>query len=248
MRQAITAQEQIAQANIKHLNENKYLSYPPKSRINNALDEASGAKDLTVVFTNPTATDKVIVFTPNFDVKTDGRTIYTDVADQLAKLSATHVFKTVVPVDAAADFGVACTDQDRSIEQFMREIYHDPTRLVGISMDSKQISTGKPDTSNYNKRLRTIFTSSLENPEIRDLNLRPQLDGNTFNANIMQVNFIKNNFPVLLSWRTFLQMVIAKDTELIVTFHVGAQDSQTRRMYDAVKKSDRVVREISAAR
>lgn len=235
-------QKDFLAANVGKLNVQRRYSYPSKSGVKSQLGEIAGAKEFSVQLKNPTTTDATVIISPCYNADTKNRTKFETAQQVIDATSSTHVFQTVAPNVDADNFHMACTDSGVTIEHLLRMIAQNPTRLVGMSMDSRTISDGKQETSNYSKRLKTFFFDALEpQPVISDKPLRPLLK-DSYNIGLLQVNFVKENFLVLLSSENFFQFQVAKGTELNITFHFGAVHSNAQRMYRDLKLSDDVIR------
>lgn len=237
----------LVTANAAKLDRSRRYSFGPRTNTTNLIDEAEKAAEITFTFTNPTASDVKVAFSTLFSDSLRGGTnsIYASVTEVLSKSQSDVVFKTTVPADPEVNFGIACNDSGRSAEQIMQFAAMNCIRLVGMSMVSKQVSTGEADISNYSKKIKSVYTSIFEDPEVTELNLRPLLKGSTYNAEILEVNFIKQNFLALLTPEHILQLTIAKNTELTVTFHFGATASPAQRMYRDLKAADNIMRQVA---
>jgi hypothetical protein len=245
MRKPISNQTDFLAANAHKLNVQRRYSYPSKTDVKNALQESAGAKEFTVVFKNPTATDATVVISPQYNADTLNRTKFGTVQQILDATASTHVFQTAPSVGDGTNFQMACIDAGVTIENFLRMIHLNPTRIVGLSMDSRTISDGKQESTNYNKKFKTFYFDALEpQPATVDKPIRPLLS-DAFNIGILSINFVKEKFLALVSAENFFQMQVARGTELTVTFHIGAISSNAQRMFRDLKESDEVIRQAT---
>lgn len=220
------------------------LSYGKGTGTQNLVDEHSKAIELNWTISNTTTTLKTIAISPFFDTLKN-TTQFNTVAELLAAVKADHALTSgdIVRVDADHALTADSTNSEQPLKQFLRYIASNPTRIVGLAIRSSKVSTGQPESSNYDLTMRSYYVSPFELPVKRELNLKPLVPtGANFNTDRLNVNFILQNFQALLSPENILTMQIQPDTALSLTVYVGAQYSRAQEFYRIIRDADNVMR------
>lgn len=219
------------------------FSYGKQAGTNNMVDEHAKAIQLNLRITNLTDNLHTVCLaglTSSFNP-----TIFPDIAALKAALSATGVLKDGVIVNdgSGKELKAELTDSGLNLDQFIKYIANNPTRLVGLSMVSRNATTGAGDSQNYDLKLKTHWVSPFDVPTKKELNLRPLVvTGANFTQERLNVNFVEQAFPVILSAEHGFSIQIAKNTELTITLFIGAQDSRPQLFWRDIKAADDVIR------
>lgn len=239
--------QKLAQ-NGKVLDLGKDLSYGKDSGTNNMIDERVKAANISWEIKNTTSDNHYVVISSLFD-NAKNQTIFTNVNDMLANVvpgvSSTLVwaFKDGrLTGTTGAELVCASRTSGRNINQFLSYIGQTPTRICGVRMKSTVASSGAQDQGNYDQELRTVFFSPLSQPVENLLSLSRFVKPTSFSGNIVDISFIDEAFPVILSNEHFMVLQVNAGTILNLTLQVGAQDSRAQRMWRNIKKADDVIR------
>ncbi len=221
------------------------LSFGAKTDTKNLIDERDKAIKIAFKVANASASDAFVVLYPLIDSTTAMRalnpSIYPSKATFVSGVGGTPLIDGTVITD------VTCTSLDNAItmEQMMRYIAKNPTRLTGVKMKSKIISSGAKDSSNYDNKFKTIWMNAFDVNEVKDLSLAPlQIGMSNFNPDMLEVDFLKQGFPVVISDEHAFLFQVNAGTELTMTISVGAQDSKAQRFWRNIKKADEVLRSV----
>lgn len=221
------------------------LSFGAKSGTHNLIDERDKAVKLAFKVANASANDVFIALYPMVDSTTAMRalnpSIYASKSAFASAIGGTPLIDGTVVTD------VTCTSLDSAIaiETVLRYMAKNPTRITGIKMKSKLISGGAKDSSNYDNKLKTIWMNPLDVNEVRDLPLGPlQIGMSNFNPDMLEVDFLKQGFPVIISDEHAFLFQVNAGTELTMTLAIGAQDSKAQRFWRDIKKADEVLRSV----
>lgn len=231
------------QAQSGKLDVQRTLSFAPKSGAKNLVEEGAKALQVSWRITNNSSNNAHLIlgaYIGKTGVRIVNNTLYPSSTEILALASATGV---LIDGTVYTDVTAESLDSAHSIEEFIRHFSKNPTRVVKAAFKSKVSSTGEKDSSNYDNKLKTIWTTPFDVPQVRELSLRAlQAGGNNFNPDMLDVDFQKLNFPVVLSDEHFLQVQVNPDTVLTVTMFIGAHDSKAQRFYRQMKAADDVMR------
>jgi hypothetical protein len=240
--------QQIITANLAQgkdvLDIRKRLSYGRGTGTQNLIDEHAKAIQLSWTITNTTVTMKTIALSSFFDTLKN-TTQFGTVAELLTEIKADAAILDgdVITVDADHKVIATSTDAERPLEAFLRYFASNPTRLVGMALRSSNATTGAPESSNYDLKMRSYYVSPFDVPKMEELNLAPLVPaGTNFNTDRLNVNFIIQNFQALLSNENFLTMQINPNTKLSITLYVGAQKSNAQSFYRDIKQADDILR------
>lgn len=219
-------------------------SFGPKNAGKNFVEEHAKALQVSWKIRNNTKDDVVICFSPFFANTEAKVTQFGAVSEILTLTGSTAMFATgtIIDGDAGADVTVASTKSGRVIEHLLRYAGQSPLRFTKWSMKSRTIA-GEKESSNYDNTIKSFWVTPFDVPVIDELELRPLQKGDmNFNPDMLDVNFIANNFHAILSREHFLQIQVNAGTELSISAFIGAQDSAPQRFFRDIKKADDVLR------
>ena len=219
-------------------------SFGPKNAGKNFVEEHAKALQVSWKIKNNTANDVVVVLSPFFADTEAKITQFGTVSEILTLTGSDAVFKTGIIVNGTddADVTVASTKSGRVIEHLLRYAGQSPLRFTKWSMKSRTVA-GEKESSNYDNTIKSFWVSPFDVPVIDELELRPLQKGDmNFNPDMLDVNFIANNFHAILSREHFIQIQVNAGTELSISAFIGAQDSAPQRFFRDVKKADDVLR------
>lgn len=226
----------------------KSLSYGVQNSANNLIDEKAKADKIAWEIRNSTADAHYVVISSLFD-NSKNNTIFDTVADMLSNVvpgvpsAQVWAFKDgrLVGVDGA-ELKVSSKTPGRKINQFLNYVRSCPTRLTGIRL--KSVTTaGANDLGNLDNEIKTMFFSPFAQPVEKQLPLAPLVrTNNNFSPNILDIDFINEAFPVILSNEHFMVIQVNAGTVLNLTVMVGAQDSPAQRHWRTIKNADDILR------
>jgi hypothetical protein len=198
------------------------------------IDEERGSINASMTLTNNAASTDVVIAIGNV---TDS--IYADAAEAIAALGADYLLSdgTIATVETDKDITAVSNDADRTIDQLIKYIGKNPTRIVRLDLESTDLS-GNADTSNYAQSIKSAWTSPFVKPVEKFLQLRKFQSGNKFQPQFAEVNFLKEGFEVILSNEHFFVFTLKASTEFTMTWEIGMQDSKAQRFYRQVKAAD----------
>ena len=208
------------------------------------VDEHAKAIQLNWRIKNLTASTQTVAIS-SLITSAINNTQFADLSAMQTAVGATATLKDGIIIDGTdgADLTATSTDNDKKLDDFLRYIGKNPTRIVKLSMVSRNATSGAADSSNYDLKLRTVFASPFEVPVVKELNLRPLVPtGANFTESRLNVDFQRLAFPVVLSNENFATLQINANTELQITVYVGAQLSKAQSFWRDVKAADEVLR------
>jgi hypothetical protein len=226
----------------------KSLSYGVQNSASNMIDERAKADKLSWEISNKTADAHYIVLSSLYD-NAKNQTLFDNINDMLAtvvpNVPSTNVwaFKDGrLTGTTGADLAVSSKTPGRKINQFLNYIGQSPTRVTKIRL--KSVTTaGAQDLGNLDNEIKTMFFSPFAQPVEKPLALGPLVrTNNNFSPNILEVDFIDEAFPVILSNEHFLVLQVNAGTVLNITAFIGAQDSRAQRHWRTIKDADDIVR------
>ena len=243
IQQQATAARLAANAPILGILDRNY-SFGPKNAGKNFVDEHAKALQVSWKIRNNTADDVIVLLSTLFSDTDVNTTQFATVSEVLTLTASDAVFKTgtIVNGDADADVTVSSTKSGRVIEHLLRYAGQSPLRFTKWSMKSRTVA-GEKESSNYDNTIKSFWVSPFDVPVIEELELRPLQKGDmNFNPDMLDVNFIANNFHAILSREHLLQVQVNAGTELSISAFIGAQDSAPQRFFRDIKKADDVLR------
>lgn len=227
----------LAETKGKELDLARNYSFAPTTDTRNFIDEHVKAFPLAYTITNKTAQRQTIVMIANLD----GLTLMPNVK---SLVPGAVEFKEGIVIDGAEagkDLIITSQDSQRSIEHLLQYAFLNPTRITRFSMNSRTIA-GERESGNYSTKMTTVFVSPFTTQPAKELPLRPLVAGGmNFNTDMLDVDFIKQRFPVILSSEHLFTFQINPNTEIDLTMFVGVQDSGAQRFWRDVKAADAVV-------
>lgn len=248
----------IAAANATVLDVEKRLSYGVQKSATNMIDERPKADEIAIEIRNATDDSQFVVISPVFE-SGNNPTIFADIRDALnncapgVATNRVHALKnglifqqmttgeTPTPV-AGKTLTVASKSSGFFVDRFLRYIGMVPTRITKARLKSVTLS-GVADTGNFDNRLTTLFFSPFAAPKEDFLSLAPLVQsGINFNANILDVDFIDQAFPLIFSNEHFTVLQINAGTVLTMNLFVGAQDSAAQRHWRFMRRADDIIR------
>lgn len=221
----------------------KRFSYGKQSDTMNLVDEHAKAIQVNLSIKNVTDNLHTVAFA-GFTSTLNPTQFAGDTAIKAA-INATAILKNGKIVDdgSGKELTAKLTDSGLDLDSLLKYIAMNPTRLVGMSMVSRNASTLAGESTNYDLKMKTHWVSPFDVPQVKELNLRPLvMTGANFTQERLNVNFIKQSFPVVLSHEHFLSLQINSGTELMITLYIGAQDSAAQRFWRDIKTADDIIR------
>lgn len=230
---------EIQQRNILDLDKN--LSYGVNSGAINAYDEGSKAIELPWLIKNRTESSQFLVISSLFE-ENKNNTLFGTIREALTACvpgvaeARVHAFQAgdiyITPGEGneAKKLSAESLDGSRSINQFLRYVGKNPTRLIKMRFSSTTAANA-PDMSNIENSLKTMFFSPFDPPVEKRLGLSNLIDQRFLTNNILDVNFVDQAFPVILSNEHFFVIQINPATDLKLNVFVGAQDSAPQRFW-----------------
>lgn len=226
----------------------KSLSYGVQNSANNLIDERAKADKLSWEIKNATAEAHYIVLSSLYD-NARNTTMFSTVAEMLAAVvpgvAAANVwaFKNGDIAGALeAKLTISSKTPGRSINHFLNYVNSAPTRITKMRLKSVTVA-GAADLGNLDNEIKTMFFSPLAQPVEKQLTLSPLVrTNNNFSPNIIDIDFIDEAFPVVLSNEHFVVLQVNAGTILNLTAYVGAQDSPAQRHWRTIKNADDILR------
>lgn len=146
----------------------------------------------------------------------------------------------IVYSSGGKDVTMTSNDPGRTIGQMLRYASNSPFRFTKLSLHSK-LTSGTPDTSNYDASLKTVFVSPWQKPQDNYLNLRQFMTNIANSPQFADIDFLKEGFPMMLSSENFICIKVKAGTILNVTLGVGMQMSLAQKAYRAYKQADELL-------
>ena len=231
----------------KVLDLDKDYSYAVNSGAINAYDEGSKAIELPWLIKNRTESSQFLVISSLFE-EDKNNTIFGTIREALTACvpsvaaSRVHAFQSgdiyVTPGvgNEAKKLSAESLDGSRDIEQFLRYVGKNPTRLIKMRLSSTTAANA-PDMSNIENSLKTMFFSPFDPPVEKRLGLSNLINQAFLTNNILDVNFVDQAFPVILSNEHFFILQINPGTDLKLNVFVGAQDSKAQRFWRRTRQA-----------
>lgn len=227
---------------------NKGLSYGVKNSASNLIDERAKADKLVWEVANTLDEDVFIILSslftgsPNF-------TIFGSIAEMKSAVVPGAAADVVLPFangriagDANAGVTVSSKTPGRSIDQLLRYIGRNPSRVTRMRLKSTTIANAA-DLGNFDNEIKTMFFSPFSTPVENQLGLsRLVKTNNNFSPNILDIDFVSEAFPFILSSEHFTIMQVNKGTRLNISVEIGAQDSAPQRFWRTIKNADDILR------
>jgi hypothetical protein len=248
--------ENLAVANAEVLDLSKRNSYGLQRAANNMIDERPKADEVVFEIKNATDESQFLVLSSLFEDDTN-KTIFGDVREALtacvpsAEETRVHALKNglvyqAVNSESAPIAGKTLTVASKSsgimLDRVLRYIGMCPTRVTKARFKSVTLG-GAADTGNFDNRITNLFFSPFAPPKEDFLSLAPLVQsGINFNANILDVDFIDQAFPFILSNEHFTVLQINAGTVLTINMFIGAQDSPAQRHWRFMRRADEVIR------
>lgn len=247
--QQIQAQRLAAEGAKLDVGDNRKYSYGTKAGVKNMISESAQAMELSWKITNKTDSDVIFLFSTFFGNDSSNTTQFETIDELLEATASDYTFapgtlilgKGAGDVPNGKDLIVTSLKTGRSISHFLRYAGQSPLRFTRWSLKSKQISTGAKDSSNYDNEIKSFWFSPFDDPQIDYLNLRPLQRPDAFNADLLDIDFLDQNFRMQLDNEHFIQMKVNSNTELTMSVYVGAQDSRSQAFYRFLNKADDVM-------
>lgn len=226
----------------------KSLSYGVQNSASNLIDERAKADKLSWEIKNTTTETHYLVLSSLYD-NSRNTTIFANIAEMLAAVvpgvssSLVWAFKDGRLVGTSgAELTVSSKTPGRSINQFLNYFGQNPSRIVKMRIKSVTTS-GAQDLGNLDNEIKTMFFSPFAQPVEKQLPLAPLVrTNNNFSPNILEVDFIDEAFPLILSNEHFTVFQVNAGTVLNLTAFVGAQDSKAQRFWRTIKDADNILR------
>ena len=227
---------------------NKGLSYGVNNSANNLIDERAKADKLVWEIANTTDKDVYIVISSLFTGATN-LTTFANIAEMQAAVVPGADAAIVLPFangriagDAVAGVTVSSKTPGRSINQLLRYIGRNSSRITKMRL--KSVTTANAaDLGNFDNEIKSMFFSPFSTPVENQLGLsRLVKTNNNFSPNILDVDFVAEAFPFILSSEHFNIMQVNAGTKLNITVEIGAQDSAPQRFWRTIKNADDILR------
>lgn len=198
------------------------------------IDEERGTITRSITLRNNAASTDMVLAFGNL-----ANSIYADIDEAAAALSIDKMVTdgTIATVETDKTITGASNDAGFTIAQLVKYIGMNPTRIVSVRMESTNLS-GSDDTTNYAQSIKTAWVSPFVKPIEENLDLARFASVDRFQKRYMNVNFLKEGFPVILSAEHFFAITLKRSTILNLTFEIGFQDSAAQRFYRQIKKAD----------
>lgn len=243
---AAAAQVAATKGIVDPLDLNKRFSFGKQADTLNMVDEHAKAIQLNWRITNKTSDTHTIAIGCLLGDTAPNMTQFATLSDVKKATGATAVLKDGIIIDGTdgADLTATSTDTYRKMDEFLRYTGVTCTRIVGLSMVSRNATNGNGDSSNYDLKIRSIWVNPLQDqPEVKELNLRPLVPtGANFTESRLNVNFIRQNHPFVMTNEHWNTIQINPNTELMLTVYVGAQFSKAQDFWRSIKASDDIIR------
>lgn len=222
----------------------KRFSYGVNNSAKGFIDERAKTVKLGWRISNDTAKDKFLVISSLFDDNRNS-SIFEDVREMLTAIAPgvdaldIHAFQEgVIQVEATKELKASSTMSKRSINQFLRFTQQAPTRITDVRLESRTTANAE-ESGNLTNEFRTVFFSPFADPIENQLALAPLVQiGSNFNKNVIDIDFVDQAFPVILSNEHFWVIQVNKGTVLTMTVGVGAQNSLPQEFFRSIRKAD----------
>jgi hypothetical protein len=248
---------QLASTHSDILDTQKKLSYGVQKSANNMIDERPKADEVVFEIRNATDESQFLVLSSLFEDDTN-KTIFGSVREGLtacvpgAEATRVHALKNGLVYQAVDDdddpitgktLTVASKSSGILLDRVLRYIGMCPTRVTKARFKSVTLG-GAADTGNFDNRITNLFFSPFAPPKEDFLSLAPLVQsGINFNANILDVDFIDQAFPFIMSNEHYTVLQINSGTVLTINMFIGAQDSPAQRHWRIMRKADDLIRE-----
>lgn len=248
MNQAQRQAQALLASNATTIDAQRHYSMGPNGA-KTLLDEKDKARQVSLTITNSDTADKAIVF------GVPRHTIFTDVdgtprmADFLEAVGADFVLTDGILEVGAGDatlLEAVSNDSGRTIAQLMEHAAHAPLRLTEMNLQSSNATDNTPDSTAFTTSLKTVWVSPFKKPVEDTFSLRKLQTNKSTATQFGHIDFIGQQFPVILSRENFLVMIVKAKTALSLTIGAGVEDSAPQRMYRAIQKSDSLVGKMRA--
>lgn len=244
--------KEVALQNPTVLDIEKRLSYGVQKSATNMIDERPKADEVALEIRNATEDSQFIVISPLFG-GSQNPTLFADVRDMLencvpgADPARVHALQDgdiwIDDDDSAKKLSAASKSSGFFIDRFLRYIGMCPTRIVRARLKSVTLA-GVADTGNFDNRITSMFFSPFSAPKEDFLSLAPLIQtGINFNANMLDVDFIDQAFPLILSNEHFTIIQVNAGTVFTMNLFVGAQDSPAQRHWRFMRRADDIIRQ-----
>jgi hypothetical protein len=136
--------------------------------------------------------------------------------------------------------GITALDPEKTIENFRGYTATVPTQLTKLHFKSKTLD-GKPDDSNFDEVVTTFYLSPFQAAKKSTFNLRTLQNSSMQQVQFLELDLLKENFPVIISQEHLLMIKVKANTELTLTMSIGAQDSRPQRLHRKLKAVQNIV-------
>lgn len=234
--EAINLAKNLVATKPKTIDVDRHYSHG-KNGVKNFVGEQNSALTMSLSVASAAASTSV-----SFAIGSLANSIYKDNAEAIAALGVDAIIDDGAfhTVETDKDITATSNDSGRTIAQMIKYIANNPTRIASVAIQS-QTSAGAADVSNYTASIAQIFVSPFHTPEKSYLPLRKFQSNRANSPEFADVNFLKQNWPVIWSSEHFTVFTIKPGTTLNFTFTIGMQDSSAQRLYRQVKDVDRTL-------
>lgn len=228
----------------------KRLSYGVQNSASNLIDERVKVDKLSWEISNGTDEAQFLVISSLYN-NARNNTMFSTVAEMLAacvpgvptgNVWAFQQGKIAEPAVGKV-LNVSSKTPGRQINQFLNYLNTVPTRVTAMRLKSVNKADGQADLGNLDNEIKSMFFSPLAQPVEKQLPLSPLVKtNNNFSPNILDVDFVDEAFPLILSNEHFTVIQVNAGTVLNLTVSVGAQDSAPQRHWRTIKDADNILR------
>ena len=198
------------------------------------IDEERSKRKLNFSVSNTTANDLVVV------MGSSQNSMFENDAAILTEFGADAMLTTgdIIFVDADHKLTVTSNDSNRDLDQWIRHVANNPTRMVRVAMSSSIAATGAPETSNFTTDFQTSWVQPYHKSEDEYLSLREYQGQEANSPQFATVNFLKTKIRAVLSPEHFFMFTVKAGTTISHSWTIGIEDSRNQRFWRAVKNAD----------
>lgn len=136
-----------------------------------------------------------------------------------------------------------CKDSDQNFAHIFSSVVHSPFHIKGLSMRSYSLAKGNGESTNYTNEFKQYFVPIFKRPTFRKLDFADFQSSEDNNTEILKVDFIKANFPSIVSLNDMPMIVINAGTRMDITFEIGARYSPAELFSREVNAGIKMLRE-----
>lgn len=140
----------------------------------------------------------------------------------------------------AGDLVLTMQTADRNLDHLFNYSGFTPLRMTKWGLAS-YTATGDPEATNFSNTVKSFWFTPFHKIAEWELPLRKFQSATSKQVNLLEVDFIAEGFPSIISPEHAMHFTINGNTKLLFTISFGAHDSRSQRFYRALKAADKIL-------